>query len=468
MDKQNPGTLSNRFEHVWETMSDKTGSDSSRVRRWLLVAALLWMAMNNAIMLWNTRAQIRRGYGDFASFYAAGTLVRRGLGAELYDHKAQWKVQQEFASEVEIRQGPLPFIRPPYEALLFSVFARWPYVTSLLLWTVVKLGLLMAIPYVVVRDGSLQSRASPGASSSVQSFSDRSFSGKSWNGLIPLWAVGLLALGTFPEFMDMLLGQDAPLLAFLFAIAYWQLAKGRDVGAGLTLGVALFKFQLVIPFVLALWIAGRKRVLRGFVISGIAALAISYGIVGWRGLLRYPRDLLALNQATGVGLITPENQMNLRGLLIFVAGRVPYPGRIHWLLAPIALGAIVYAGSLWRKAGDRWLAEGFGLSLIAAIVTSYYAYEYDLLLLIIPLLAMLARHAVTRPTVDRVTSGLEAGGWLLLLLTPLYWFARVQLKAECLMVLPLLALGLAWARKLRSAGAAARSEATAPLENGMG
>ena len=40
---------------------------------------------------------------------------------------------------------------------------------------------------------------------------------------------------------------------------------------------------------------------------------------------------------------------------------------------------------------------------------------------------------------------------MLLLLTPLYWFARVQLKAECLMTLPVLALGLAWARKLRDA-----------------
>ncbi|HSZ62458.1 MAG TPA: glycosyltransferase family 87 protein [Terriglobales bacterium] len=425
-------------------MSDQPRVDATRLRRWLVVAALVWMSINNIVMLWHTRTQIRHGYGDFASFYAAGTLVRRGLGAELYDHRAQWKVQQEFASQVEIRQGPLPYIRPPFEALLFAVFARWTYVTALGLWTGLKLALLVAIPFVVARGGSSQSRASPGESSSVAlSLSE------SWKEPIPLWAVGLLTLGTFPEFMDLLLGQDAPLLAFLFAITYWQLARGKDAGAGLTLGVALFKFQLVIPFVLALWIAGRKRVWRGFLVSGVAVLAISYGIVGWSGLLRYPRDLLALNQATGVGLITPENQMNLRGLLIFVVGRIPYPGRIHWALAPIALATIVYAGVLWRKTGARWLAEGFGLSVTAAITTSYYAYEYDLLLLMIPLVAMLARREDTHPAGDRVTRSLETGGWLLLLLTPLYWFARVQLKAECLMMIPVLALGVAWARKLR-------------------
>lgn len=430
-------------------MSDTPRSNTPRLRSWLLATALLWMAVSNGVILWNTRVQIRHGYGDFASFYTAGTLVRRGLGAELYNHKLQWKVQQEFAPDVEIRQGPLPYIRPPFEALLFSLFARWPYVTALLLWTALKLVLLAAIPFVVVQGGSWRAG--------------------SWKRQIPLWAVGLLTLGTFPEFMDLLLGQDAPLLAFLFAISYWQLATDRDVGAGLTLGLALFKFQLVIPFVLALWIAGRKRMLPGFATSAIAVLAISAGIVGWRGLLQYPRDLLALNQATGVGLITPENQMNLRGLLIFVVGRIPYPGRIHWALAPVALAAIAYAGILWRKAGDRFLAEGFGLALIAAIITSYYAYEYDLLLLIVPLLAIIARGA-DAPQADRVTRCLEAAGWLLLLLTPLYWFARVQLRAECIMTLPVLALGLAWVRRLRDGGAGVRAEAKrgAPLPERAG
>jgi hypothetical protein len=405
-------------------ISDIPISDKPRLRSWLLAAALVWMAIANGIILWKTRVEIRQGYSDFASFYTAGTLVRRGLGAELYNHKTQWKVQQEFASEVKIRQGPLPYIRPPFEALLFSVFAAWPYLTALFIWTCLKLALLAAIPFVVVRR-------------------------RSWQEHIPLWAVGFLTLGTFPEFMDLLLGQDAPLLAFLFAISYWQLATDRNVGAGAVLGLALFKFQLVIPFVVALWIARRQRVLLGFAASAFVVLVLSAGVVGWRGLLQYPRDLLALNQATGVvGLVTPESQINLRGLLIFVVGRVSYPGRIHWLLAPVALAAIVYTGLLWRKAGDRFLAEGFGLAMMVAIITSYYAYDHDLVLLIVPLLAMRAV-AADAPPADRVTRYLEGAGWLLLLFMPLYWFTRVQLKAECLMTLPLLALAIAWARRLR-------------------
>jgi len=420
-------------------------SEIPRLRRWLAATALLWMAVINGVILWNTRVEIRRGYGDFASFYTAGTQVRRGLGAEIYNPAAQWKVQQEFAAEVQTRRGPLRYMRPPFEALLFSVFATWPYATALLLWTGLKLALLSAIPFIVVPGGF-------------------------WKERFPRWATVVLVLGTFPEFMDLLMGQDAALLAFLFAISFWQLATDRDAGAGFTLGLALFKFQLVIPVVVMLWIGGRKRIWPGFATSAVAVIAISAVIVGWKGLLRYPGYLLALNQATGVGIV-PESQINLRGLFTLIVGRLSSPGLIYWVLAPVALGAIAYTGLIWRKAGGRSssLAVGFALATIVALVTSYYTNDYDLLLLIVPLLAIRARPD-DAPEADRVTRYLtrylEATGLLLLLLTPVYWFARVELQAECLMTLPLLAVGVGLARRLRLAGAGVSAERRAAVLDG--
>ena len=402
-------------------------TNTPKLRSWIFAAALLWMAIVNVFALWESRVAMGKGYFDFANFYTAGSLVRRGLGTELYNYGAQWKVQQEFSSEVKVRRAPMRYIRPPFEALLFSLFAIWPYPRALLLWTGIKLALLFAIPFVVVR-------------------------GRPWKDSFPIWLTPVLVLGTFPGFMDMLLGQDAVLLAFLFAIAFWQLDTGRDAGAGVTLGLALIKFQLVLPFVLALWIAGRKRVLLGFAPSTFGVVVISAAIVGMKGLLGYPGYLLALNKSTGVGIF-PQLQMTLRGLLTLFVGGATYPGRIHWVLAPVAIGAIVYAGLLWRKAGERFLAEGFGLAAVVGIVTSYYAYSYDLMLLIVPLLAMRTR-PYDSPKADRVTRYLEVAGLLPLLFTPTSWFAN-SLHNQCLMTLPLLALAVALARRLHHAGVGA-------------
>lgn len=413
--------------------------DKRKLRSWFVAAVLLWMAIGNGVVLWKSRSLMGKGYGDFANFYTAGTLVRRGQAADLYNSAAQWKVQQEFSSEVEMRRGPMRYMRPPFEAVFFSGFAAWPYAKALLLWTGLKLALLSAIPFIVVR-------------------------GRFWKESFPLWATGLLVLGTFPAFIDLLMGQDAVLLAFLFAIAFWQLAAGRDAAAGFTLGLALFKFQLAIPFVITLWIAGRKRVLPGFAVSAAALLAVSAALVGWGGLLEYPGYLLALNRTPGVG-IAPDIQMTLRGLLTLFVGRLPYPGPIHWILAPVALAAIVYTGLLWRKAGSSFLAEGFGLAAIVAIITSYYACSYDLLLLMVPLLAMITRPD-DAPKADTVTRYLEAAGVSLLLLTPAYWFAKLQLHAECLMTLPVLAVGIALACRLSHAGAGVGAERRAPLPEG--
>jgi hypothetical protein len=397
---------------------------SPRLRSLMLVAALSWMVIVNSIVIFKNQYRIAHGYGDFASLYTAGTQVLRGQGDDLYNPSAQWKVQQEFASGVTIRQGPLPYVRPPFEALLFSRLAAWPYPTALLRWTILKLVLLLAVPFIVVRR-------------------------RSWKAVIPLWAVGILAIGTFPEYMDLLMGQDAALFTCLFAVSYWLLDTHRDALAGLMLGLALFKFQLVIPFVLVLLIAGRIRLLIGFATAAAAVIATSIGVSGWDSFYQYPRYLLALNRIAGAGMIWPENQMNLRGLLTFFTGSKPYPGPIHWLLAPIALAAIIFAGLQWRKADDRLLPEAFGLALIVTIVTSYYAYDYDLLLLMVPLVAFCARTDYSH--VDNLTRNLEHAGMLLLLLTPAYWFARDNLNAECLMVLPLIAVGIALVRRLKIA-----------------
>jgi hypothetical protein len=55
-----------------------------------------------------------------------------------------------------------------------------------------------------------------------------------------------------------------------------------------------------------------------------------------------------------------------------------------------------------------------------------------------------------------------------LLLTPVYWLMKAELHAEYLMTLPLVALGVALARRLRHAGLGMRAAQRAPLPGGSG
>ena len=74
----------------------------------------------HALFFINLRERILRGYPDFTVFYTAGTIVREGMRHQLYDPHIQYQVQQVFTGGlIESRRGPLPYIHPPLEAVVF-------------------------------------------------------------------------------------------------------------------------------------------------------------------------------------------------------------------------------------------------------------------------------------------------------------------------------------------------------------
>ncbi len=101
--------------------------------RTAVVLYLAAMVLIHAIVFWNVRKPIQKGYSDFAIYYCAASIVRQGLGHQLYDESVQFMVQQEFAPEVPIRRGALPYTHPPIEALFFAPFSYLSYVQAFVL-----------------------------------------------------------------------------------------------------------------------------------------------------------------------------------------------------------------------------------------------------------------------------------------------------------------------------------------------
>src|SRR5271165_1389877 len=388
----------------------------------VVVLFLLGFVALHSLILWQVHDSILKGYGDFASFYTAGKILQRGQGARLYDRGLQWQIQQEFASTVTIRSGPLPYIRPAYEALLFLPLAYLGYPAAYALWTALKLLALFTIPFVLPPEACEAKRATSAA-------------------------LEILAcLAFFPIAFDLVQGQDSILLLLLLALALASLQRGAEGRAGIFLGLSLFKFHLIVPTFCVFLMRRKTGVIAGFLAAAIVLLLLSAWLVGWSSLLAYPRYLWDLNQSPGLLGIKSRSMPNLRGLIAPLLPHGAVPSTVHWMLILVVVSGILISAKLWKIDRDsRTVATGFSLCIVMSILTSYYANSYDLTLLMLPILT-LGRRFLQGSEISRVPRFLFLGSVAALMFSPLYWVLVLRFDEFywVALVLLLLAVSLAW------------------------
>jgi Glycosyltransferase family 87 len=357
----------------------------------------------HGLVVWNARDLILKGYPDFTIYYTAGTMIRQGMGHELYNNTAQFILQQQFAPQVATRLGALPFNHPPFEALLFVPFAYFPYRVAYLLWTLVNLGMLAYLPILLRPYVPVLAR-------------------------LPSFAWTIASLAFFPIFFALLQGQDAILLMFLYGLAFVALKQQRLVSAGAWLACGLFKFHLVLPFLFLLLIQQktfqeRKRTLYGFV--GVSALLglLSLAAVGVKQMIFYPHYVLGLEATMAKGAIMPSDMPNLRGVLYLMASQMH-----HFDMLVLSLSAILFVVTAWslhsadgtERNMDAAVDEDlkFALAVLATVLVSYHGLGYDLCILALPML-LLAELAKKRLRSSAWTRAAVVAGLALLLLSPL-------------------------------------------------
>jgi hypothetical protein len=337
--------------------ADWSAADVKTIKlRSAIIVYLAGLVMIYGAVFWNLRHMVRKGYSDFTIYYSAGGIVRHGLGHQLYDDQTQYRFQQQFAQQVSIRQGPLPFNHPAFEALIFVPFSWLPYPVAFAVWDLINLALLAALPFLL-RPHLPE----------LQSYS--------W----PLWMLATLAFS--PIFFALLQGQDAILLLLLYALAFVCMKKQRDAWAGCWLALGLFKFHLVVPFVLLLVLQGRKKLLYGFVPVASALVAVSLAVVGKEAMFSYPKYVLHLENLKAGG-IAPSAMPNLRGILDMVLGSTPF---FTPVVVTLSIGVISFAA--WRSYGnDRFNLFNLKFSLAAFVtaLVSFHAMDYDLSMLMLP------------------------------------------------------------------------------------
>lgn len=361
----------------------------SCIHAWLAAIAIIFVLGG---VEWFFRANMLAGNTDFTTFYVSSRLLQEHPPSKLYDLRIQAKLQKEVLGDYEPPEGFLPYIHPPFEALLFLPLGYLSFPTALLIWLGVSLFLMLLVPLVLTsqRSDPLRKRKTT------------------------LW---LGALSFFPFLACLWRGQDSILVLSLWALAYRAWKQGRDARAGIFLGLSFIKFHLAYLFLVPLFLAKRGRALAGVGLSAGALILTSVLWIGAEGTFGYVEALRSMATTLG-SMANPQGKMQsweAQLYLLGLEGVHSIAGRIIIAAIGIGLSALLWRGR-WHP-GTPDFELRFSAQVLLALLASPHCHIYDLSLLFLPA-AFVLRHLLDQADESSRERILLA---VLLLISPVVW-----------------------------------------------
>jgi hypothetical protein len=187
-------------------------------------------------------------------------------------------------------------------------------------------------------------------------------------------------------------GQTSLMLLAAFVLTFKQLKKGKTFKAGVWLGLGLFKFQFVVPFVLIFLLRRQWKFVKGFSCSASVLALLSLAAVGGKGISSYIHLLLEIgndpaNVSYGAGVDMPT----LQGFLYALLG--------HWVTSGITLLSailsflfilLVARSSAWTREADDSFDLMFAGAVAVSLMTGFHMFTHDFSPLILALVLVLA------------------------------------------------------------------------------
>ncbi len=344
------------------------------------VVALMLLLAAFQLLLWYVPVQGRGGpdvYArgiDFAATLTGARVVRDGDGNNLYDLAVQRQAQARvLGSYITLKDGSvLPYLHPPFEALLVAPLLALSYGTLYLLWS----GLI-----VLAFGGSL----------TLLAHTLPLRGGAAW--LLPAALCSYQGL-----YQSLWLGQSSPLVLLGLTGAYVGVRRGRDGWAGVALALVAIKPQMLLVVGLVLLLLRRWRPL---LVCGALLAAVSVAAMPLLGLLwplRYARFLSGIAQWGDAFHEYPAIMHNWRGLVFNLFNDVaPWQvGPSVTVLTCLTFGGLGWA---WWRARDELRAGSWGVSAdllwalacLLAVLVSPHLYMHDLTTLALPAWIIVAR-----------------------------------------------------------------------------
>ena len=358
--------------------------------------------------------------GDFLGFYTGGKFYLTGHMADLYNLNANSAFQESIVYPIHYTKLH-PFVYPPFTAVFYSLFSMSGYLEGLSLW--VALGLiLLFISVCLVR-------------SEFETFHTYSST-----------RLFLTTFLFYPTLQWLISAQNTGLSLFLYVVFFVMLRRGRDLIAGLALGLMLYKPQLTLALGLVLLIKQRWQAIAGVVLGSLAWIitGLLTSVAAMKNYLKimfllpnYYRFHPSIETAT---VPSPWGVNSFFGFATLLLDNISVMAA-NILFILLSIGGILAVILIWRSIPWKQGTTEWDLSMAATVVLglllSPQLYIYDLMLLLLPFAIIFAYYASGSP--GRVLDGGQLLLWSALLYTtsivgnPL---AFAQIKLFALMRLP--------------------------------
>lgn len=273
---------------------------------------------------------------DFLNLYAGASLARDGIFGAMHVPEVQLLREQEYVPKLP---ELVPYVRPPFYALLLVPLAWLPFGAAFWSWVAMQTAVL----------------------------------GGAWTWAFRRWGADALIFGSMylPTALGIAHGQDCVLMLAIVLGAYIAAERDRPFLSGAILGAGLIKFHLFLLWPLALLIQKRWRMLAG-ASAALAVQALAWlALAGTNGIQKY----FALLRMTDLRHLSPSPELMIDAgglaLNLGIDGRIM---RAVLILLVIGLTALAcWRAPLWRMIG----AATAGSLLVAPHV---YGYDAGLLL----------------------------------------------------------------------------------------
>ncbi len=317
------------------------------LQTWCAVLAfgLMWLGLGSVIV-----PQARQH--DFLNLYTGASLALEGSFAQMYSPQVQLDRERRFVPALPTL---VPFVRPPFYALLLAPLALLPFGMAFWIWLALQSALLFTC----------------------------------WAWALFRWGPDALIFGALylPTALGIASGQDCVAILAILIATYALLEQGRQFAGGAALGLGLIKFHLFLLWPLALLIQKRWRMLLGACAAAAAEALVSLWLSGPRGIARYfqllrNKDIERLSPS-------PELMIDVHGLALNFGVNNPMFRTLLVGVVILLLAAACRRASLWQ-----WIAAASAGSLL--VPPHVYGYDAGLLLLSIWLAIFMSADKWTR------------------------------------------------------------------------